>query len=333
MSLPAKRPGLAGQTIGCGLMPRLKAGIRVFAMPIQLAPISRRKFLTRTALAAAFLSGGRSLAAFSREDEAEAWALLSDIHISADGGLKARGINMREHLEQARREILDWTARPRGVLVCGDCAYNSGESADYARVRDLLRPLREGGLPIHLALGNHDHRERFWEALREEKPSVQSVADRQTMLLRTARVNWFILDSLERTKFTPGLLGPEQLAWLAKALDENAGKPAIVMLHHNPGITGGNMGLKDTAQLLETIRPRRQVKAYVYGHTHSWRTEEDDSGLHLINLPAVSYVFRPTEPSGWVRALIREDRMELELRCIDATHAAHGQRREFKWRS
>jgi hypothetical protein len=34
--------------------------------------------------------------------------------------------------------------------------------------RDLLGPLREQGLPIHIALGNHDNRERFWEVLTQE---------------------------------------------------------------------------------------------------------------------------------------------------------------------
>ena len=40
--------------------------------------------------------------------------------------------------------------------------------------------------------------------------------------------------------------------------------------------------------------------AYIYGHTHNWKVESDTSGIHLINLPPVSYVFREGEPSGWV---------------------------------
>src|SRR5207344_2395819 len=117
-------------------------------------------------------------------------------------------------------------------------------------------------MPVHLALGNHDNRERFWEVLQAEKSALKPVADRQVALLKTPRANWFILDSLETTLSTPGHLGEEQLAWLQKALDANAEKPALVLIHHNPGISG-NMGLKDTVALFEVIRPRAQVKAYI----------------------------------------------------------------------
>src|SRR5262249_35094436 len=155
----------------------------------------------------------------------------------------------------------------------------------------LLKPIREAGLPAHLALGNHDHRNHFWEAFQTEKQAARPLVDKQASLIRSAGFNWVVLDSLETTLSTPGLLGPEQLHWLAKVLDENARTPALVVIHHNPGLNGGNLGLKDTFALLEVIRPRTQVKAYVYGHTHNWKVETDSSGIHLINLPPVSYVF------------------------------------------
>ena len=98
-------------------------------------------------------------------------------------------------------------------------------------------------MPVHLALGNHDNRERFWEALPEEKAAQRPLADRQVALLRTPRANWFVLDSLEKTLSTPGLLGQEQLDWLAGALDANPDKPALVLIHHNPGLSG-NIGLE-----------------------------------------------------------------------------------------
>jgi 3',5'-cyclic AMP phosphodiesterase CpdA len=150
-------------------------------------------------------------------------------------------------------------------------------------------------------------------------------------LLRTPHANWFILDSLETTNSTPGLLGRAQLDWLASTLDENPGKPALVLVHHNPGLTG-NMGLKDTAAFLEIIRPRRQVKAYIYGHTHTWRVEKDSSDIHLVNLPPVAYVFQEGQPSGWVRMSLKADSMRLELRCVDTTHKDHRQVVDLKWR-
>ena len=49
------------------------------------------------------------------------------------------------------------------------------------------------------------------------------------------------------------------------------------------------------------VLPRKQVKAYFYGHTHIWgRT--DISGIHLVNLPAMAWAFDPTQPRGFVTA-------------------------------
>ena len=156
--------------------------------------------------------------------------------------------------------------------------------------------------------------------------------DRHTLLLATPNANWFILDSLQKTNSTPGLLGAEQLQWLATALDANPGKPAIVMVHHNPGIQE-NMGLLDTMSLYEVIRPRRQVKAYIYGHTHTWKITRDESGIHLVNLPPVAYVFRENDPAGWVHARVRKDSIQLELHCIDQKHQSHGEVQDLVWRT
>jgi 3',5'-cyclic AMP phosphodiesterase CpdA len=254
------------------------------------------------------------------------WALLSDIHIAADRTKVARGINMTEHFQTVAHELSALPKRPAGVIVNGDCAYNSGEKADYAQVAELLEPLRQDDMSIHLALGNHDHRERFWEVL--EKTTKRPLQDRQVALLKTP----LVLDSLETTLSTPGLLGQEQLDWLARTLDANPDKPALVMVHHNPGVLGGNMGLKDTVAFFDVIRPRKQVKAYIYGHTHTWKLEQDTSGIHLINLPPVAYLFHEGDPAGWVRVTVEEKAFRLELRCIDTTHKSHGQTWNLKWR-
>ncbi len=301
-------------------------------MPIHLPPISRRQFLARALAAGAGLGLGPELFADSRKTDPDLWALLSDPHLAADRKQLGRGINMAAHFTQVSGELLALPKRPEGVFITGDCAFTTGEKGDYGTLTDLLRPVREDQMPIHLALGNHDNRERFWEVLSEEKSAKRPVADRQVSVLRSQRANWFILDSLETTNSTPGLLGRAQLDWLAWALDANPSKPAIVLVHHNPWLSG-NLGLKDTSAFFEVIRPRRQVKAYIYGHTHTWKVEPDSSGIHLVNLPPVAYVFQQGQPSGWVRMTLESDGMRLELRSVDPTHQAHGQIVDLKWRT
>ncbi len=45
-------------------------------------------------------------------------------------------------------------------------------------------------------------------------------------------------------------------------------------------------GLIDTDDLFAVAKPRRNVKAMVFGHTHHWGVERIDD-IHLINLPAL----------------------------------------------
>jgi Icc protein len=305
-------------------------------MPVYLPPLSRRRFLRGSLAAAASMAFGAGCATPHRQSSTQSIALLSDIHIDADPTRIERNVNMTNNLRAAVAEVLAWPQRPSAAFVNGDLAHHNGENADYAAVMALLRPLREDGMSIHLELGNHDNRERFWNVLREDKTVQPQLANRQATIVETPEVNWFLLDSLIKTRTTPGLLGEEQRAWLTAALDANTDKPALVMVHHQPVIVAPgqkNDGLEDTAELLAILRPRRHVKAYFFGHTHHWKVTPDESGLHLINLPPVAYVFTAGQPSGWVHASIDSTHGRLELRCLDHSHPAHGQVVNLAWRA
>ena len=302
-------------------------------MPIYLPPISRRRFLGRTLAAVAGLALAPKLLGADKPTDKDFWALFSDPHIAADRAQINKNVNMADYLTKVVNEVMALPLRPAGVFVNGDCAYNSGEKEDYATFASLLEPLRKEQMPIHLTLGNHDNREHFWDALEAEKTAKRPLADKQAMLLETPQANWFVLDSLEQTLAAPGLLGNEQLDWLAKTLDANSEKPALVMVHHNPSVGEKVTGLKDTEALFKVIRPRKQVKAYLFGHTHVWKVAQDESGIHLINLPPTGYVFKEGNPSGWVRATLATSGVKLELRCVDTKHPAHGEVKELKWRA
>lgn len=325
-------------------------------MPVYLPPISRRRFLKGSLSAAAFMSAG-AWAALKSSAGAETWALLSDIHIAADANLVHINVNMTRNLRNVAGEIANWRQPVSGVLVNGDLAFNSGETADYTAVLGLLRPMREGGLPIHLSLGNHDDRKHFWDTLPEGRATDIKLPGRQTAIVRTQYANWFILDSLIETKKTPGRLGDAQRAWLAQALDENADKTALIAIHHNPALAGagGRLletnaemsgiphplqplvntagSLEDTTELMEILRPRRHVKAYFFGHTHRWAVDRDASGVCLVNFPPVAYVFNEGRPNGWVHATLHPEGARLELRCLDRKHKDHGQVVNLAWRT
>jgi Icc protein len=302
-------------------------------MPVYLPPISRRRFLKGSLAASALVVAG-GCASRASQSSANGWALLSDIHIAADPNTVHSKVNMTRNLQTVAEEVVAWPEPVSGVLVNGDLAYRSGEVADYAAVLGLLQPMREHGLPVHLALGNHDHREHFWAILPDEKTVEASLPERQTAIIRTPYANWFVLDSLITTLQTPGRLGDEQRAWLARALDANADKPALIAVHHHPDLGNAKAGpLEDTAALLEILRPRRHVKAWFFGHTHRWGVDHDDSGLWLVNFPPAAYLFEEGRPNGWVHATLLPEGARLELRCLDRTRKDHGQVVKLDWRA
>lgn len=302
-------------------------------MPFHLPPISRRAFLAQAALiAASGCQSPSSGAARSRPTDADLWALFSDTHIAADPANITREVRMAAHLEQAAKEVLELLQAPAGVLVNGDCALLKGEPGDYTTFRSLIQPLREARLPVWCALGNHDHRANFIEAFAVQKSEPVAPVDRHVALIDGGRFNWVMLDSLDVTNQTPGLLGAAQLAWLRNALDARPTKPAVVIGHHNIELGEAKMGMKDSKELLDLLESRRQVKAFVFGHTHTWKAEKTASGLHLVNLPPVAYVFDKQYPSGWVKARFDDRGMRLELRSLNPAHPQHGQTLDLPWR-
>ncbi len=301
-------------------------------MPITLPPISRRRFLGGTLAAGIGVMAGVPWLRGAETAETDHIALLSDPHIAADRAAVLRETCMAKNLEKVCAEVVALKGRPAFAIVNGDCALLTGEAGDYATFLELIKPMREAGMPVHLTLGNHDNRERFWEGLGSTGPEAAKkvVEDRHVSIVEAPRANWFLLDSLMETNKTVGLLGEKQIEWLGRALDARAQKPAIIVGHHNWGGEGHPNGLTDGAALFEVLKPRKHVKAFIFGHTHDWWIGSQD-GVHLVNLPPVAYTFKPGPPNGWVDAFVTDHGMKLELRSLDAVHIKSGQKVELSW--
>jgi 3',5'-cyclic AMP phosphodiesterase CpdA len=93
------------------------------------------------------------------------------------------------------------------------------------------------------------------------------------------------MDSLFEDEKGSGYLGRSQRDWLAKELDARKEKPALLFAHHNLE------DLVDNQHFWYVVKPRKQVKAYIYGHTHVYQQSVWDD-VHLINLPALGWEFQ-----------------------------------------
>lgn len=308
-------------------------------MPVHMTPLTRRRFLSYSLAAGAGVLTLRNVPAAEAgraKIDPDAFALVSDTHIPAKASIAIRGVNMTANLKKIVGELVSAATRPAGVIVSGDCAYSTGLAGDYAALAGLLAPLARAGMPVHLAMGNHDHRGRFYEQFKARKAKAKAVQGKHVSVVESARANWFILDSLWQTNVVTGVLGAVQLAWLAKALDAKKDKPAIVVAHHNPVPAKSRVrkitGLRDTAALFEVLAARAHVKAYVYGHTHTWKLAQQ-KGLHLVNLPTSAYTFGRGKTNGWVHAQLGDGGMTLRHHCHDPKHARHGKEFKLTWRA
>ena len=310
-------------------------------MPIILPPITRRQFIKRSlAFGGTAIMAPHALAAADRKGaglDQNRVALLADTHISVDPsrvypGTKWPGtpvkegehesVNMAACLAEAAKSVLALNPRPAHLIVNGDCALSNGKESEYKEFLRLVEPLRAAGITVHVTIGNHDNRENLWKLLpflKEEQMGVQAG------VIELPHANLVLLDSGKR-----GVLGEEQLDWLAKELDQRADKPALIFGHYNPYPNRGirpNKGMSDGPSLLKVLAERKHARGYFYGHTHEWQYDQRDH-LHLINQPAVSYYFGKGHAHGWVDMKLTETTAELELQCIDPTHKQHGEQKQ-----
>lgn len=297
-------------------------------MPITLPPLTRRHWLKHTFAAGLATLSPRALTA--ADSGAESWVLFSDTHIAADPKLQARGVCMAENLARSINQVLALKQKPFGVILNGDCVYLQGLKEDYFTFVNLLTPLREASLPIHCTLGNHDDRKNFIGAMTGPEDN-RPLEGRHVEAMSSAAVNWVLLDTLDQVNQTPGVLGAPQLGWLDRTLRNLPERPTFVVAHHNPQgpVPEGKKptGLADSDAMFKVLGAHKKVRAFIYGHTHTWEhTQHAATGIHLINLPPVAYVFNPDRPNGWVLARIVGEAMEFELRSLNPNHEQHRQK-------
>ncbi len=261
-------------------------------------------------------------------------AILNDTHV---GGKHPPNASIPTHLRETVAWLVALPKRPAAVIINGDLALNNGQPDDYTHFASLIAPLREAGMPVHLSMGNHDDRDVFYEVLTAEKPANAAVASKHVGVVQTAKANLFLLDSLKARMVAQGLLGEEQLAWLGKALDAHADKPALVFAHHNPRLGGEERhfpgGLEDSQPLWELLAARPHVKAYIHGHIHH-RDFFNHRGIHIINTPATSFVANPKESTtGWTMASLSATGGSFITYTHLPEHAWNGAKVDLKWRT
>jgi Icc protein len=300
-------------------------------MPFHLAH-DRRAFLAASATGIfAFAARGATPKDYPVDEDLV--YILNDTHISEKHPPDS---SIPSHLKQVVAEIIAEPRKPIAVIINGDLALTDGQPGDYIHFAKLIAPLHKAGVATHLTLGNHDNREAFYDVMTEQQSKPPFVESRHISVVKTRHANFFLLDSLQKTMVTQGTIGPEQLHWLTKALDEHSGLPAIIVAHHNPRLGGDPNhfpgGLIDSPELWAVLKDRTHVKAYIHGHIHD-RTNAQHHGIHILNTLATSYVAnKKLSTTGWTTAKLSPSSIQLTTHTNEADHPWNGDRQTLLWR-
>ncbi|MEK0315528.1 metallophosphoesterase family protein [Cohnella sp. 56] len=192
---------------------------------------------------------------------------LTDTHMNApssDGPFAK--FKLAEKVKQTCRHIQEANIAPAFVLITGDLSHE-GDAADYAYIRTVLDECSAlVGAPVHVVLGNHDHRSAFRQGYLGETPSEEAY-------YYSHDIDGLRLIGLNSQ--TPGRHDGEidaaQLAWLSDELAQPAPLGTIVAIHHPMmsvrGMPGDHL-LANRAQLGEVLAGT-DVIGVMAGHVHS----------------------------------------------------------------
>lgn len=173
------------------------------------------------------------------------------------------------------------------VTVTGDLTH-WGEEAAFRHLRETLAPLP---MPLHLLIGNHDHRARFAAAFPEQ--SLDELGFVQDVRRTTAGHMIFLDTVLEGTD--AGWYDGERRRWLTARLDEAAaeGADCFLFMHHPPFDTGlkamDRIGLNEREAFWGVLAPHAgRIRHLFFGHVHrpimgTWR------GIGLSTIRAINH--------------------------------------------
>ena len=190
-------------------------------------------------------------------------AQISDLHIGAGVG----DADPARRVERVVSALAALDPDPDAVVVSGDLT-QLGEPGQYARVRELLAPLR---MPVHVLPGNHDVREALRDALLDGVDT--GPRDYLQYDTRVGGLRLLVCDTIVPGE-DGGRLCSKRIGWLEEALAADRQTPTIVAMHHPPLLTGieemDDIGFEpeSRAGLAALLEGAPNVLRVIAGHVH-----------------------------------------------------------------
>jgi Icc protein len=213
-------------------------------------------------------------------------AQLTDLHLGVPGDLAYGQVDPAANFRAALDTVTSLATRPDMILLTGDLA-DSGLDEAYSW---LDGELARHGIPSYVIPGNHDLRAPMRAAFGHrgylpEDGFLQFAIDAGPLRV-------VALDTVIEYQ-TDGRLCAERLSWLSDRLAENRTTPTLIMMHHQPLLTGGPfdaMGIDGREALEAVIAKAPNVERVICGHMHRAVTSAW-AGTTVSVCPATAFQF------------------------------------------
>lgn len=219
--------------------------------------------------------------------EAITFLQLSDLHLTRPGQLAFAGdpLPRVRHVLAAIRGL---TAPPAFVVISGDLS-DDGSAESYEVINGVVADLGGAGVPVLLALGNHDDRTAFRRIVLQEEACEHPAPCYHSQVIAGL---WIIMLDSQIPGEGAGALGAAQRSWLEGEVRAGAPRGSLIVLHHPCRLAGPahhrpDVILRDAAEMEAIVaRHRDQVVGVLAGHAHQANAALVGGVLHAT-APAV----------------------------------------------
>jgi Icc protein len=192
-------------------------------------------------------------------------AQISDLHVKHPGVLAYGKVDTAAALVHCVETLNRFSPRPDLVVISGDLA-DTPAKEEYDHLLALLAPLQ---IPFAAIPGNHDDRALMRAALPNQPYATSS--DALNLACTAGDLDIMLIDSSVPGE-SHGELDAGTLAWLDAALAASATRPALLILHHPPFITGIShmdvQNLRNASDLATVMRRHQRARLVSAGHVH-----------------------------------------------------------------
>ena len=229
-------------------------------------------------------------------------AQITDFHIRPRGTLAYGAIDTNAMLRNVVAAIGALDPLPDCVLATGDLA-DCGLADEYREIDAVLATLP---MPVYVIPGNHDRRDVMRDTLGGRHAYLRRHADFLQYVIDDFPVRLIALDTVVGGEHG-GLVCDAREAWLAQALEDGHGKPALVFMHHPPFRTGvaamDPMMCRTSPGFARLIGRHPEIERIVAGHYHRPIVVRYAGTIGFVapsTAHQVALDLRDGEPTRWV---------------------------------